>query len=79
MYPRDLTHRFVLSVQDPKTGLWYEVPEAVAREKVGQQMRENLMRKDFEKAEERRKQASRTKTRTEKKASRSRKATKRRK
>lgn len=35
----------ILSFQDPFTKEWFEVSEAVAREKVGQQIRENMNRK----------------------------------
>ena len=46
--------KMTLAIQDSKTGQWYEVSEAAAREKVGQQLRENLTKKDAEKSHNRR-------------------------
>jgi hypothetical protein len=47
--------------QDPETHLWYEMSDSVAREKFGQQLRENKVKKNTQKSQERRIQRQRQK------------------
>jgi hypothetical protein len=49
-----LTRPPFLCGQDPETHLWYEMSDTVAREKVGQQLRENKVKKNTQKSQERR-------------------------